>query len=63
LHDSIENASGKPGALQFVRWRKGGVWDRLLSAVSAAFEGEIVMIDSTCVRVHQHGATGKRGIM
>jgi len=36
------------------------VWDRLLSAVSAAFEGEIVMIDSTCVRVHQHGATGKK---
>jgi transposase len=41
---------------RFVRWRKGGVWDRLLSAVSAAFEGEIVMIDSTCVR--HHGATG-----
>jgi transposase len=46
---------------RFVRWRKAGVWDRLLSAVSAAFEGEIVMIDSTCVRVHQHGATGKKG--
>jgi len=45
---------------RFVRWRKGGVWDRLLSAVSAAFEGEIVMIDSTCIRVHQHGATGKK---
>ena len=24
-------------------------------------DGEIVMIDSTCVRVHQHGATGKKG--
>jgi len=46
---------------RFVRWRKAGVWDRLLLAVSAAFEGEIVMIDSTCVRVHQHGATGKKG--
>ena len=46
---------------RFVRWRKVGVWDRLLAAVSAAFEGEIVMIDSTCVRVHQHGATGKKG--
>jgi transposase len=46
---------------RFVRWRKAGVWGRLLSAVSAAFEGEIVMIDSTCVRVHQHGATGKKG--
>jgi transposase len=46
---------------RFVRWRKAGVWDRLLCAVSATFEGEIVMIDSTCVRVHQHGATGKKG--
>lgn len=46
---------------RFVRWRKAGVWDRLLAAVSATFEGEIVMIDSTCIRVHQHGATGKKG--
>lgn len=46
---------------RFVRWRKAGVWDRLSAAVSTAFEGEIVMIDSTCVRVHQHGATGKKG--
>lgn len=46
---------------RFVRWRKAGVWDQLLSAVSAAFEGEIVMIDSTCVRAHQHGTTGKKG--
>lgn len=46
---------------RFVRWRKAGVWDRLLAAVSSGFNGELVMIDSTCVRVHQHGATGKKG--
>ena len=46
---------------RFVRWRKAGVWDRLLSAVSADFNGELVMIDSTCVRVHQHDATAKKG--
>lgn len=46
---------------RFIRWRKVGVWDRLLAAVSAAFECEIVMIDSTCVRVRQHGPTGKKG--
>ncbi|WDF74401.1 IS5 family transposase (plasmid) [Novosphingobium sp. KACC 22771] len=46
---------------RFVRWRKAGVWDRLLSAVPAGFNGELVMIDSTCVRVHQHGATAKKG--
>tara|TARA_R100000365_G_C2725620_1_gene57013 strand:+ start:200 stop:565 length:366 start_codon:yes stop_codon:yes gene_type:complete len=46
---------------RFVRWRKAGVWDRLLEAVSAAFEGDLQMIDSSCVRVHHHGATLKRG--
>jgi transposase len=47
---------------RFVRWRKAGVWDRLLEAVSQAFDGELVMIDSSSIRVHQHGATLKRGI-
>jgi transposase len=45
---------------RFVRWRTAGVWDQLLAAVSASFSGELVMIDSTCMRVHQHGATGKK---
>lgn len=47
---------------RFVRWRKAGVWDRFLAAVSQAFDGELVMIDSSSIRVHQHGATLKRGI-
>ncbi|WPM83027.1 MULTISPECIES: IS5 family transposase [Brucella/Ochrobactrum group] len=46
---------------RFVRWRKAGVWDRLLAAVSEAYDGDIVMIDSSCVRVHQHAANGKKG--
>ena len=33
---------------RFVRWRKAGVWDRLLEAISAAYDGDIVMIDSSC---------------
>ncbi len=47
---------------RFVRWRKAGVWDYVLGEISKAFDGDIVMIDSSCVRVHQHAATGKRGI-
>jgi transposase len=47
---------------RFVRWRAAGVWDRLLAAVSKACDGDIVMIDSSCVRVHQHGAAVKRGV-
>ena len=47
---------------RFVRWRAAGVWDRMLAAVSEAYDGAIVMIDSSCVRVHQHGAAIKRGV-
>lgn len=46
---------------RFICWRKAGVQDGLLAAVSAGFNGELVMIDSTCMRVHQHDATGKKG--
>jgi transposase len=47
---------------RFVRWREAGVWDRILDAVSAAYDGDLIMIDSSCVRVHQHGASGKKGV-
>jgi transposase len=46
---------------RFVRWREASVWDRILNAVSAGYDGDLIMIDSSCVRVHQHGATGKKG--
>lgn len=47
---------------RFVRWRKAGVWDRMVDAITAAYEGDTQMIDSTSVRAHQHAATAKRGI-
>lgn len=47
---------------RFNRWRKAGVWDRLMDAVVAAYEGDVQMIDSSIVRVHQQGATAKRGV-
>jgi transposase len=46
---------------RFVRWRKLGVWDRLFDAVSAAYDGDLQSVDSSSVRVHQHGANGKKG--
>jgi transposase len=45
-----------------VRWRDTGVWDPILEAVSAAYDGDLIMIAISCVRAHQHGATGKKGI-
>ena len=47
---------------RFVRWRKAGVWDRLMDAITVAHDGDIQMIDSTSVRVHQQAATAKGGV-
>jgi transposase len=47
---------------RFVRWRREGVWDRLFAAVAGAYAGEVQMIDSSSIRVHQHGANTKRGV-
>ncbi len=44
------------------RWRKAGVWDRLMDAVIQAYDGNVQMIDSTSVRVHQHAAGAKKGV-
>lgn len=38
---------------RFDRWRKAGVWDRLMDAVTKAHDGRVQMIDSSIVRVHQ----------
>lgn len=46
---------------RFVRWRKLGVWDKIFEAVSKAYEGNVQMVDSSSIRVHQHAANGKRG--
>lgn len=46
---------------RFNRWRKAGVWDRLMDAIVKAHDGDVQMIDSSVVRVHQQGATAKRG--
>ena len=47
---------------RFIRWRKAGVWDRMMDAITAAHDGDIQMIDSTSIRAHQQAATAKRGI-
>jgi transposase len=41
---------------RFVRWRKAGVWKRIMDAVSAAHDTAVQMIDASIVRVHQHAA-------
>ena len=44
---------------RFNRWRKAGVWDRLMDAIIKAHDGKVQMIDSSVVRVHQQAAAQK----
>ncbi|WP_292051220.1 IS5 family transposase [Mesorhizobium sp.] len=46
---------------RFVRWRKAGVWDRLMDGITKAHDGKVQMIDTSIVRVHQQDATVKGG--
>jgi len=51
---------------RFVRWRKAGVWKRIIDAVSATQDAAVQMIDTSIVRVHQHEAciiSNKRQLM
>src|SRR6476660_4100093 len=41
---------------RFVRWRRAGVWDRIMDALAAGRDGAVQMIDTSIALVHQHGA-------
>ncbi len=47
---------------RFNRRRKAGVWDRIMDAIIEAYDGEVQMIDSSVVRVHQHAANSKKTV-
>jgi transposase len=38
---------------RFVRWRRAGVWGRIIDALAAAHDAAVQMIDTSIVRVHQ----------
>ena len=54
-------------ASRFYRWRKQGLWERLLAEVQQGadaigqVEWEVHYVDGTNVRAHQHAAGAKRG--
>ena len=45
---------------RFRRWTKAGVWDRIMDAITEAYDGDVRMIDGTSVRVHHSAATLKK---
>ena len=46
---------------RFRRWQKEGVWERIAEQIIDDEEDDLQMIDSSVVRVHQHGAPSKGG--
>lgn len=47
---------------RFNRWRKAGIWDRLMDTVTKAHDGKVQMIDSSIIRVHQHASGVKKRV-
>lgn len=41
---------------RFVRWRRAGVWTRIMNALAATHDATVQMIDTSIIRVHQHAA-------
>jgi transposase len=39
---------------RFVRWRRAGVWSRIMDALATTHDASVQMIDTSIVRVHQH---------
>src|SRR3977135_3623853 len=46
---------------RFNRWRKAGVWDKLMDAIIKAHDGKVQMIDSSKVRGHPQAVAKKTG--
>lgn len=46
---------------RFVRWRMAGIWDLIMEALAEAHDGSVQMIDTSIVRVHQHGGCAGGG--
>lgn len=59
--------SWKTVSSRFYRWRRAGVWDRILAALQRRADADgrldwsLHFVDSTVVRAHQHAAGAKGG--
>jgi transposase len=46
---------------RFVRWRMAGIWDLIMKSLAESHDGSVQMIDTSIVRVHQHGGCAGGG--
>lgn len=51
---------GKSVHQRFGRWARGGVWERVFTALSADADNEYAALDATIVRAHQHSAGARK---
>jgi transposase len=60
--------SHKTVSSRFYRWRKAGIWDKILAEVQkdadtkGQVEWELHFVDSSIVRAHQHAAGARRAL-
>jgi transposase len=45
---------------RFARWERTGVWDRVFEVLSQDIDFQDIFIDSSIIRVHQHGAGAEK---
>lgn len=45
---------------RFIRWERAGVWQGIFETLAQSCDSSIWSLDSTIVRVHQHGANAKK---
>lgn len=46
---------------RFVRWRMARIWDLIMEALAETHDSSVQMIDTSTVRVHQHGGCAGGG--
>ena len=47
---------------RFLQWAKLEIWEDILKKLSIAADTEVIIVDASCVKLHQHGSGAKGGI-
>ena len=45
---------------RFMRWAKGGIWQKIFNTLAANADNEWLFLDSTIIRAHQHAAGARK---
>jgi transposase len=56
LRGAMARPAGSSCYNRLIRWRRAGGWAKIMNALAGAHDAAVQMIDTSIVRVHQHGA-------